>query len=274
MAAPNDDDVSSGASAALNTRSDKPSYPIGSVDSALRLLLLVAHNDRVRVVEAATELGVSPSTAHRLMAMLVYHGLVRQDAETKAYSAGPELISLGLHVTRKLDVATIAHPIMNELAAEFSETVHFFVLQPRGAVLCLDSVESTRGLRIGSRVGALLAAFASSSGRALLSTMPVDEVKALYPGGRLPQVQPGTIHTRAQLLLRLEEARRVGYAVQYDESEPGVSAVSAPVRVASEVATFALTIALPTSRVRENLMSTYGESVSRAAGAIARRIGV
>ena len=253
---------------------EKPAYPIGSVDSALRLLLLVALRDRVRIGEAAADLGVSPSTAHRLMQMLVYHGLVRQDAETKAYLAGPELISIGLQVTRKLDIPAVAHPLMEELATEFRETVHLFVLQPRGRVLCVDSVEGSHGLRIGSRVGSLLPAFASSSGRALLATMPVEEVKGLFPGGRLPQVQPGTIHSRAELLKRLDLVREVGYAVQYDESEAGISAVSAPVRLGGNVATLALTLALPTTRVQQDLMPTLGEAVSRTASMIAQKLGL
>ena len=70
--------------------SDKPIYPIGSVDSAMRLLLMIGERDRVRIAEAAKELGVARSTAHRLMQMLLYHGFVRQDPESKAYVAGPQ----------------------------------------------------------------------------------------------------------------------------------------------------------------------------------------
>jgi IclR family transcriptional regulator, acetate operon repressor len=50
----------------------KPMYPIEAVDNALRLLQLLRDGGKLRLKEAAAELGVAPSTAHRLLAMLVY----------------------------------------------------------------------------------------------------------------------------------------------------------------------------------------------------------
>ena len=47
-------------------RRPPPTYPIASVDRALRLLLLVAQRSRLRLTEASEALGVAPSTAHRL----------------------------------------------------------------------------------------------------------------------------------------------------------------------------------------------------------------
>jgi IclR helix-turn-helix domain len=47
-----------------------PQYPIGSVDNALKLLLLLGERPEIRLSEATRYLGVAPSTAHRLLAML------------------------------------------------------------------------------------------------------------------------------------------------------------------------------------------------------------
>ncbi|MFZ0042763.1 MAG: IclR family transcriptional regulator [Solirubrobacteraceae bacterium] len=253
---------------------EKPIYPIGSVDSAMRLLLMIGERDRVRIAEAAKELGVARSTAHRLMQMLLYHGFVRQDPESKAYVAGPKLMGLGLQLVRKLDVRNIAHPYMESLAAEVAETVHLFALQAERGVLCLDSVEGPRGLRVGSRTGIVLAAHASSSGRALLSTLPEEDVMEMYPSPRLPKHDHSTINLRSELLERLESARRLGYAVQRDESEPDVSAISAPLRNDHAVASFALTVALPSSRLSEGSVPAIGEAVTRYAREVAAALGI
>ena len=73
-----------------------PAYPIASVDHALRLLMLFRDRPRVRLSEASEYLGVAHSTAHRLMAMLAYHGFVRQEPGSRAYLAGPALVEIGL----------------------------------------------------------------------------------------------------------------------------------------------------------------------------------
>jgi len=73
-----------------------PAYPIASVDRALRLLLLVGRRSSVRLSEASEALGVAPSTAHRLLAMLAFHGFVRHDGDRHGYVAGPALAEIGL----------------------------------------------------------------------------------------------------------------------------------------------------------------------------------
>lgn len=252
---------------------DRPTYPIGSVDSAMRLLMMIAGRDQVRIAEAAKELGVARSTAHRLMQMLVYHGLVRQDPESKAYVAGSRLIGLGLQLVRKLDIRTVARPYMESLAAEVRETVQLFALHAERSVLCLDSVEGPRVLRVGSRTGVALAAEASAGGRAIMSTLPTRDVLGMYPSGRLPKHEYSAIKLRRELLDRLQAARELGYAVQWNESEAGVSAVSAPIRVGDQIASFALTVAMPSSRLDDDIVPSIGAAVISYAGDIANAAG-
>jgi DNA-binding IclR family transcriptional regulator len=244
---------------------DKPSYPIGSVDSALRLLLMIGEKQRVRIADASKELGVARSTAHRLMQMLQYHGLVRQDPESKAYTAGPVLISLGLQIVGNLDVRSIARPFVEALVEEAQETVHLLALQQNGEMLCLDSVESPRAVRVGERTGMVMPAFASASGRAILAMLPPERVQELYPGARLPRLHANTVSTRAKLFEELEETRARGFAVQRSETETDVSAVAAPVPDRRGQPSFALTIAVPSSRLEDADIPRLGAAVIRAA---------
>ena len=99
-----------------------PAYPIESVDNALRLLLLLERDGRVRVSDAADALGVAPSTAHRLLAMLEHHGFARQEPSSRAYLPGPTLVRVGLSAVRDLDLRTVAHPYLEALRDETGET--------------------------------------------------------------------------------------------------------------------------------------------------------
>jgi IclR family transcriptional regulator, acetate operon repressor len=53
---------------------------MGSVDNALQILTLVGEKKSVRVMEAASHLGVSRSTAHRLLDALDRRAFVMKDA--------------------------------------------------------------------------------------------------------------------------------------------------------------------------------------------------
>ena len=68
----------------------RPPYAITSVDHALKLATILQLEGRLTVSEAAARLDVARSTAHRLLAMLVYRDFAVQ-TQGRAYRAGPVL---------------------------------------------------------------------------------------------------------------------------------------------------------------------------------------
>ena len=100
-----------------------PAYPISSVDNALRLLLLFREQETVRLTEACEYLNVAHSTAHRLLAMLIHHGFVRQDPRSRAYRPGPMLVEIGLAVVQKMDIRSQVRPLLQRLNRELGITL-------------------------------------------------------------------------------------------------------------------------------------------------------
>jgi DNA-binding IclR family transcriptional regulator len=227
----------------------EPAYPIASVNNALRLLLLFRTQSRVRLSEASEHLGVAHSTAHRLLAMLAYHGFVRQEQDSRTYIAGPALVEMGLAAVRQLDIRSHARPVLERLAGSLDETVHLAVLEGSN-VRYLDAVESSRALRVASRTGSLLAASCTASGKALLAELPDDEVAALFAGqAALPRLTRRSIGSRSALLAELAKVREAGCAVNLEESEEGVASVAVAVRGRPHVPVAALVVSAPASRM-------------------------
>jgi IclR family acetate operon transcriptional repressor len=249
----------------------EPNYPIASVDSALRLLLLFGQRQQLRIADASSELGVAPSTAHRLTKMLEYHGFVRQDPDSKAYLAGPMLVKVGLRVMRDLDIRAVARPLLEQLVAQVSETGNLAVLQG-SEVLMLDSIETSRSLRVGARTGRVMPAHASASGRALLAEMPPERVRELYASARLPRTTRSPVTTRRRLEEELAATRERGYAVQRGEMEDDVAAVAAAVRDRPGAANFAVALAVPVFRLDDLRASELGRAVVETAESLSRAL--
>ena len=229
----------------------EPAYPIASVDNALRLLKLFGGQPRVRLSEASEHLGVAHSTAHRLMAMLAYHGFVRQEQDSRAYVAGPALVEVGLAAVRQLDIRRRARPVLEHLAGSLGETVHLAVLEGSN-VRYLDAVESSRALRVASRTGSVLAASCTASGKALLAALPDAEVSALFADdSALPRMTARSISSRSELLAELRRVREAGCAVNREESEEGVASVAVTVPGPQQVPVAALVVSAPVSRMTE-----------------------
>ena len=106
---------------------ERPSYVIASADNALRLVVLLRDVGAVRLSDAAAELGVANSTAHRLLAMLVYRGFAVQD-EHRIYHPGP---ALGAGPARRgwtRDLTDRARPHLEALTAQTGETSNLVIL--------------------------------------------------------------------------------------------------------------------------------------------------
>lgn len=242
---------------------EQPRYPINSVDNALKLLLMFRDTRLIRVADASESLGVVRSTAHRLLAMLQYRGLVLQDPETKAYAPGPALLDIGLSAVRQFDIRQYLRPYLERLAAEVGETVHLTILEGANS-LFLDSVEGPRALRTSSRVGRSYPAHTTSGGKVLLAQLSPAQLAELYPTDTLSGgLTSGSLATRKQLLRELQLVRERGYGTNRGESEPEIAAVAVLVRNAFGQVRAAIAVSAPLSRLDEGKVPSVAAAITR-----------
>jgi IclR family transcriptional regulator, acetate operon repressor len=231
-----------------------PAYPISSVDNALRLLKMFGESKSVRVADARAYLGVAHSTAHRLLAMLVFHEFVVQNPRTRAYEPGPSLVDIGLHVVRRMDLRTEMRPYLEDLSSRFNETVHLAVLDGPG-VRYLDGIEGTKELRVGVRTGNVMPAHCTSVGKALLAGLSDDQLRLLYPPTTRFNVRTThSITSLPALQESLKFVREHGYALNDEEGELGVGSVAVSLSVQGHPASIA--IAVPTPRLTPELRAS------------------
>lgn len=228
-----------------------PRYPIESVDHALALLEMVRDHGRVRLTVAASLLGVSDSTAHRLMAMLVYRGYAAQDA-SRRYIPGP---AMGLAPAGAPWTAELRHraaPHLEMLAGTIDESANLMV-RAGVEVRFLATVEGSRALRVGGRQGVSLPASRASGGQALLSALKPAHVEQLYR--RHAEISGRTFDPREHESLAAELAlvRDRGFAVNNERTEPGICAAGISVRDESGTSVAGLTASVPRDRFREAL---------------------
>lgn len=220
-----------------------------SVDNALRILTLVGETKSVRVVEVASHLGVSRSTAHRLLDALSRRGYVVKDA-AHVYRIGPAFSHAGLAMENMPSWQPKVHLQMRQLASDTGETCHLAVLEGN-SVRFIDGITSERLLRVGSRVGMLLPAHTSAAGKAILGEMSAESIQALYPFG-LPGSTPASPTEPAKMLAfnrELVATRRRRYALNIEDTEVGVTAVAAAIHDPSGRTVAALALAAPSARV-------------------------
>lgn len=243
-------------------------YPLGSVANALRILLMLRDRDAVGVSEAARELMVAPSTAHRLLGTLVQFGFVEREGKSRRYKAGRAMVGIGLSALRHLDFRAAARPHLLELVERVDETVNLMALEG-ASIRFLECIECGQALRIVSRVGLTRPVTTTSVGKALLAELSADELNRLVPWGRpLPGLTERSISDRAVLERELETVREQGFATNFGEADLSISAIGVSIKEPSGRANFGIAVSVPSSRMNDGRV----KEIARAAMASARQI--
>lgn len=240
---------------------DGPAYPIESVDRALTVILAFEETDTLTITEISKVLGVSRSTAYRLLNVLEHRGFVRQDKRTKAFQGGPALLRVGLAAVRRSDLRMTLRPVLERVVAEVDETAHLVVLEGRDAFF-MDCVEGSKMVRATPRVGTSLPAHVTSAGKVLLANLPsakLDEILA----GELGAVTRRSKVSPTSLRRELAKVRKQGFALNDGESEVGLRAVAAlvPAAVAATAVDVAITVAGPSERLDDKRVKAVGETL-------------
>ncbi|MER7792079.1 IclR family transcriptional regulator [Streptomyces sp. NPDC097640] len=241
---------------------NEPPYPITSVDHALHLATLLQQEGPLRVSDAAERLGVSPSTAHRLLAMLVYRGFAEQRPDRR-YQAGDVLRPAAASRAPVALLRQVALPHLHDLVDHVRESVNLVVLAGTEARF-IASVECDQVLRVGSREGRTLPAHLTSGGKAVLAALPPEEVAALYGGSD----DVGLPRLRRELAL----VRKRGFAINDQRTETGLTALATAIRDASGAPVAAAAIAMPTARFHRDHVSGWVAALNRAVSRVEREL--
>lgn len=243
----------------------RPAYAVTSVDHALRIAAILQLEGGLTVTEVAERLGVARSTAHRLLAMLVYRDFAVQD-EDRVYRAGPvlELASHSQSAASRLRAVGLAH--LGELVDRVQESANLIV-RTGDTARFIASVECQQSLRVGNREGMVFPAHRVTGGLVLLAELSPEQVEELYAEERYAD-RPGERPDPAKLRRELATIRRNGFAVNEGRSERGVVAIGRAIRAPGGEAVAGVSVSLPSVRYDPRQLPTFVTALGAAAAAI------
>ena len=223
------------------------------------------------VREVATKLKVAKSSAHDLMSSLARLGFLNKTDENR-YRLGWRLVTLSETLLATTELRKEAHPVMEDLAAQYQETIHLAVLDDTQAVY-VDKLEGRQAVRVElTSLGARLYAHCSALGKVLLAYSDEKEVKRIIQVAGLPRFTENTITDEEDLLQNLTKIRKQGFAYDLEEILPDLCCVAAPIYEYSGNVIAAISMSIPAFRFRRS-QSEFRDGVMRAGKKISKRLG-
>ena len=240
---------------------------IGASQRAIAILDALADAGDVGTNELARLTGLPPSTVSRQLGTLATTGLVEHDPETGRYRLGIRVVRLANAVLARLDVRRVARPHLEELVRLTGETATLHVPGEQDAVT-VDFVPSAHTIQHVSQLGRPSIGHATSAGKVMLAF-----TGRPLPDGPLRQYTPRSITDRTALASEIERVRAQGFAEAFEEREPGLAAVAAPVWSTSGALAAIVALQGPTTRFGRAAVRRAVTPLLDHARAISRELG-
>ncbi len=246
---------------------------LSSVGNAARLLKQFSrHDHELGVTEVARRIGVTTSTAFRLLTTLTTEGLLERGESDGRYRLGMIMYELGVTVFPQSGLHEAAVPVLAALRHSTGETVQLAVLDHLEVVF-IDRLESPQTLRFVSRVGHRIPAHATSTGKVLLAALDRGVLRERLRDWQPVRLTPFTIMSKRALLTDLARVAERGWAQNVEESTLGTASVAAPIVESTGQTVAALSVVAPVFRATPEAMRGYRAAAVNAASVISRRLG-
>lgn len=188
------------------------------------------------------------------------------------YRLGPAASAFAMSLVPGRSFASLAQPLLRELARKTGETALLGVSTPAGdSAVYVDRVESDNPVRYTVAVGEVRELYCSALGKCLLAFSDEERLARYLASHRLVAHTKRTITVASQLRDELRRIRRTGIAYSEDERAVGASAVAAPVFVRDQEVIAAFVVGGPTQRFRAR-KRVYAEAAAAAANELTQAL--
>lgn len=245
-----------------------------SVVKALALLDLFIEAEELTLQEIAIKANMPKPTAYRLLTTLESGGMLYKTKETahdSRYRLGLKLLELGQYVSDRLELRVIALPFMEKLAQEINEVIHLVIVNQNEATY-IEKVDSTRALRLNTRIGKSSPLYIGSGPKMLLAYLP-EGVQDLVLSSSELLSKEGKEIKKSLLKQELAMIRENGYAYSIGEQDADTTGISFPIFDYKKNAIASLAISGLSSHFEGKRLQTIKTKANETVGEISRELG-
>jgi IclR family KDG regulon transcriptional repressor len=240
-----------------------------SVWHAMQVLGLFAAKPELGITDMSRALSISKSGAQRLVNALVCFEFLERDPDTRKYKIGVGALQVGSLFLQNCSAENEARPFMREIVCELGHTCQYGVIHDNGIIITV-SIEGPGPIKYSVPIGHRLPLHTSAVGKAVLSTRNDNEVEAILTSAGMPARTEKSLKTPLDIIKLLCQVRARGYAINWEENQPGIGSIAAPITRRHSGA--AIGIAFPIASVRKSDQRAYDEKVADCARKIAMRL--
>lgn len=244
------------------------------VDRTLDIIEALARAPRGMPLNALSQaVDLHKATVYRLLQSLVGRHYVIKDEESGKYRLTMRLFDLGSQILGGFNLLGVVRPFLERISDQTHEVVHLAARDDTEIVYLYKEDPNSNVVQMGSRVGSRNPLYCTGLGKSILACLSDTELETVWNQSNIIVRTPHTILSLDDMRRELSEARRLGYAIDDEESEMGVRCVAAAIRDSYGTPFAAISIAAACQRMPPETIRRYGQMVTSATDSISRLFG-
>jgi len=244
--------------------------PVGALVSGLAVLRYLASSPTsAGVTRIARDLGLNSSTCFNLLKTLVHEGVATFDDATKTYNIGLGFVELAKGALEQASYVRMVRPHLQDIATRHRVTATLWHRTRGERVVLLERADNEAAIRVHMTIGQRLPMYIAALGRCMAahSGLAAKDLRERF--GRLRWENGPSF---SDYLAEIEQARRLGYAVDADRYVKGVTTLSAAVLDGDGAPVMAISAVGFSGQFNKASIKALGEDLRGRAGMVSRAL--
>lgn len=248
-------------------------YSVPSLERGLAILeFLSLENRYANLQEIKNELGLSQTTAYRILNTLNRLGYINIDEKTKQYSMTRKMLSMGFSSLDEHEILKTVVPHLQILRDKVKETVCFGVLGEEKGVF-IEQAQGLHSFRFALSPGKSFDLHCSAPGKAIMAYLPSMIKQRYLKLMKYEKHNERTINNEADYVEELRKVRKNGYAIDNEEEVTGVICIGAPIFNYTKYPCGSIWISGPKDRLDQQTIDYIAEQVKQTADKVSNELG-
>lgn len=203
---------------------------VKSARRVVDLLDLLSEEEKgLTVTQISQKMGIPQSSTSNLIQTLAALDVISYEEKTNTFSVGSR-VARWRNTAEEGKIARICEqmePYLTKARDLVGETT-FLALYQQKDVVYIAKKESKQSIRTTARIGEKKPMYITGLGKAIMSVMSPERQNRILDESDMKKITPHTIVDKADMLERLQEYKRLGYAIDDEESEQGLLCFAVP----------------------------------------------
>lgn len=256
-----------------NMEKSEESYKVPNLEKGIAVLEYLSLNAQGKTLQdIKSDLGISQTTAYRILNTLVRLEYLIYNEDAKRYKLSRKLLTLGFRSLNEHNLLETVLPRLRDLRDRVKETACFGVLGNEKGIF-IEQAQGHHTFRFVLSPGKSFELHCSAPGKAIMAYLPNTVRDRYLSYMAFEPYNARTIVTKEAYLKELEKVRRFGYALDNEEELTGVICIGAPIFNYTGYPCGAIWISGPKDRLSKEVIRSTAKSIMAVTEQVSVELG-